>query len=413
MIRTKTGIRFLAVLLAISIWITAAPFCVPTSISFDGLPFRAAAEEAEEEGEVTAEEAENAEGENTEDITSTGKVYEEKTKEDFDLNSPALYIGKFSNVFDYSIFSEKDIKSKKLAWELKSVPVEILYVGLVWVIVRYQGVIGYVKREYLAKEMTTVDPTTTAPFNVQKHQYIATVAKECYVRKSMRKEPLVETEYSTYWVKLNPGTRISIWQFMDGWAVVNYMRSYGYIDPNDLTDLIPVSPTDEALSPESPIAAYTSYYTMKHLLPGCSKETKEMNLNRIWNIGHGAEKITRLGLLQPGDIFDGNKKNIGPYREYKVAIGLVDGQAVKSKGGGTCQVSSTLYNIVIQLPGLTILKRRPHGYGGASYLPIHCDAAVGNDSLNFRFRNDYDFPVRLESYSSGDGALLMLAYRGD
>jgi hypothetical protein len=53
----------------------------------------------------------------------------------------------------------------------------------------------------------------------------------------------VEKEYSTYWVKLNPGTMISIWQFMDGWAVVNYMRSYGYIDPNDLKDLIPVSPT--------------------------------------------------------------------------------------------------------------------------------------------------------------------------
>ena len=52
MIRTKTGIRFLAVLLAISIWITAAPFCVPTSISFAGLPFRAAAEEAEEDDDA-------------------------------------------------------------------------------------------------------------------------------------------------------------------------------------------------------------------------------------------------------------------------------------------------------------------------------------------------------------------------
>ena len=152
---------------------------------------------------------------------------------------------------------------------------------------------------------------------------------------------------------------------------------------------------------------------MKHLLPGASKETKELNLNRIWNIGHGAEKITKTGLLQPGDEFNGNKKNIGPYREYKQAIGLVDGKAVRSSGGGTCQVSSTLYNILIQLPGLTILKRRPHGYGGASYLPIHCDAAVGNDSLNLIFRNDYDFPIRLEGHSSGDGALLMLAYRAD
>ncbi len=394
--------KFLCALMALCICVTALPVYM-----------RAAAESTEEEEELSEEEARDAEGENTEDITSTGKVYEEKTKEEFNDKSPALYIGKFSNVFRYSIFSEKDVKSKKLATDLQDVSVEILYVGLVWVIVRYKGIIGYVKREYLSKEMTTVDPQNTAPFNVQKHQYIATVARECYVRKNMSKDPLVETEYKTYWVKLNPGTRISIWQFVDGWAVVNYMRSYGYIDPNDLTDLIPVSPTEEPLSEDSPIAAYTSYYTMKHLLPGCSKETKELNLNRIWNIGHGCEKICSTGLLQPGDIFNANKKNIGPYREYKQAIGLVDGKAVRSSGGGTCQVSSTLYNIIIQLPGLTILKRRPHGYGGASYLPIHCDAAVGNEALNFIFRNDYDFPVKLEGHSSGDGALLVLAYRAD
>ncbi len=394
---SETMKRLLSLLLALCICVTA-------------LPLLAAAEETEE---LTEEDATDAEGANTEDVRSTGKVYEEKTKEEFNESSPALYIGRFSNVFKYSIFTEKDVKSKKLATDIQDEPVEILYVGLVWVIVRYNGLIGYVKRQYLSKEMTIVDPTTTAPFNVQKHQYIATVAKECYVRKNMSKEPLVEKEYDTYWVKLNPGTKISIWQFMDGWAIVNYMRSYGYIDPNDLTDLIPVSPTTEPLSEDSPIAAYTSYYTMKHLLPGCSKETKELNLNRIWNIGHGAEKIRETGLLQPGDVFNANKKNIGPYREYKQAIGLVDGKAVRSSGGGTCQVSSTLYNIIIQMPGLTILKRRPHGYGGTSYLPIHCDAAVGNDALNFIFRNDYDFPVRLEGYSSGDGALLMVAYRAD
>ncbi len=382
-------------------------------IALTAFPLYAGAEEMISEGELTEEEARDAEGENTEDAVTGGKVYQERNKEEFDLNSPALYRGRLSNVFTYSIYAERDTESKKLAWDLQSVPVDILYVGLVWVIVRYNGVIGYVKREYLSKEMTTVDPENTAPFNVQKHQYIATVAKECYVRKTMSKEPLVESELDTYWVKLNPGTRISIWQFMDGWAIVNYMRAYGYIDPNDLTDLIPVSATEEPLSEDSPIAAYTSYYTMKHLRPGCSKQDKQNNLNRIWNIGHGADKITATGLLQPGDVFNGNKKNIGPYREYKLAIGLVNGEAVLSSGGGTCQVSSTLYNIVVQLPGLTILKRRPHGYGGASYLPIHCDAAVGNDSLNFIFRNDYDFPIRLEGHSTGDGALLMLAYRAD
>jgi len=38
---------------------------------------------------------------------------------------------------------------------------------------------------------------------------------------------------------------------------------------------------------------------------------------------------------------------------------------------------------------------------------------VGNDSLNFIFRNDYDFPVQLVGESTGDGALLMMIYRAD
>lgn len=80
-------------------------------------------------------------------------------------------------------------------------------------------------------------------------------------------------------------------------------------------------------------------------------------------------------------------------------------------GGGTCQVSSTLYNALLQLPKVEILQRRPHGPDGARYLPHGVDAAVGNNSLNLRFRNNYDFPIRIEGHSSSDGALLMLVYK--
>ena len=408
---------WIAALLSLCIVLTAAPAAVyAEDDDYDSHQLAEEDEGNEEEAlNLSEEEIDTLEGENTEDSVSTGKVYEEKTKEDFDLNSPAIYIGKITHIQkSYSIYSEKDVKSKKVFSGLKDKQVEILYVGLVWVIVRYQNKLGYVKREYLSDDMTALDPVNTPPFNVQKHNYIATVgAEECYVRKSMSKEPLNEKEYKTYWVKLNRGTKLSIWQFIDGWAVVNYMRSYGYIDPNDLTDLIPVSPTDQPISKESPIAAYTSYYKMNHLLPNEDAQKKKDNLSRIWNIGHGAERIRETSLMQPGDIFDANKKNIGPYRSYKAAIGLSNGKAYLMKGGGTCQVSSTLYNAVMQLPGLTILKRRPHGPGGATYLPIHCDAAVGNDNLNFIFRNDYDFPVKVEGWSSGDGALLMVIYRAD
>ena len=81
-------------------------------------------------------------------------------------------------------------------------------------------------------------------------------------------------------------------------------------------------------------------------------------------------------------------------------------------GGGVCQVSSTMYNLLLQLPGITITLRRSHGPGSAEYLPADMDAAVGNEAkgINFIFRNDYDFPIRFEAQAQ-DGALFLAIYK--
>ncbi len=371
-----------------------------------GLCFGAAAEDAEAElTEEELEEIRKLDEEVTEERV-TGRVYEEPTLKDFDMNSPAIYTCTIRDG-NPRIFSEKDKKSKVLMQRNGGITnVEILYVGLRWVIVRKDNIIGYVLREWTAGKThngkpTAVDPSTTPVFGTQKHAYIAETATYCHVRKSMSFNE-GEGDDGNNWVILNPGTKISIWQFYDGWAMVNYMREYGYIDPNELTNLKPVSPTDEELYEDCPIAAYTSYYKM---------DQNETNIGRIHNIALGAEFISIV--LQPGDIFDGNKI-LGPYTTkhgYKAAPVLIDGKAVPGAGGGTCQVASTLYNVVLQLPGLEVLYRHAHGGSGASYLPIHVDAAVGRDDLNLRFKNQYDFPIRIEASSQSDGALTIRMYK--
>lgn len=374
-----------------------------------GLASFAFAEEEEDDVEYSDEEMremEEEEKEAEEDIEAvvTGEVYHEKTKEDFNINSPAIYIGNMRTDHVYSIWSVKDtsVQKNKLMSECKGYRVEILYVGLRWMIVRRDNKIGYVKREYMAKDtIVPVDPVSTPPFNVQKHTYIAKTATTCHVRKSMVPTK-GDGDDGNNWVILKPGTELSIWKFYKGWAMVNYMREYGYIDPNELTDLVPVSPTDEELFPDSPIAAYTSYYKMAQT---------ETNLNRIHNIKTGCGYISRV--LQPGEQFNANKI-MGPYQPrkgYKQAGVLTSGRTKLGYGGGTCQVSSTLYNVLIQLPDIQINHRRPHGGNGASYLPIHCDAAVGNKELNLIFTNKYDFPIRIVGTSNDDGALLMRIYR--
>ena len=353
----------------------------------------------EEEAAVSEEELEELkkldEDEDEDEPTiAAGPVYQEKNREDFDKKSPAIYTCRIQE--QSSLFAERDTTSKRLVYNKASVTADVLYVGSTWAILRYKDTIGYIKRQRIYN-VTPVDPVNTPPYGVQKSCYIATTARECPVRKSM-------SESDESWVVLNPGTMLSIWQLQDGWAIVPYWRTYGYISLNDLTDFIPVSPTDTPLDSDTPIAAYTSYY---------STSTAGTNPNRIVNISVACQRLTRV--MQPGERLDFNA-NVGPYRPgngYKQAPVLINGVAKPGYGGGTCQVSSTLYNALLQLPGIEILQRRPHGPGGAKYLPHGVDAAVGSENLNLRFRNDYDFPILVEGHTSDDGALLMVIYRVD
>lgn len=351
----------------------------------------------EEEPSLTQEEMDellqlDEVNEDDEEQAHTGATYQEKSRGDFTIYSPALYTARIENAS--SLFAQRDLNSERVAYISKVSRVDVLYVGSAWVIARYNDAIGYIKRDRIT-DVQPVDPVNTPPYGVQKAAYVATTAQTCAVRKSMS-----NTDES--WVVLNPGTKLSIWKIQDGWAIVLYWRTYGYINMNDLTDLIPVSPTDEPINEETPIAAYTSFYTMAQT---------DINKSRIINIRVACDRLTRV--MQPGESLNFNKQ-VGPYRPqygYQKAWVLINGTSVPGYGGGTCQVSSTLYNALLQLPGVTILQRRPHGPSGAKYLPHGVDAAVGNDTLNLRFRNDYDFPIRVEGHTSDDGALLMLVYR--
>lgn len=324
-----------------------------------------------------------------------GAVYPDKTLKDFNKKSPALYTCKmtqYTSAYDgRSIYDERVFRTKK-----DGERGEILYLDPLWAIVRYDGKIGYVKRHRI-HTVEAVDPVNTPPYGVQKPQYVATTASTAEVHVSMTHDDMC-------WVVLQPGTKLTVWKIIDGWAVVTYWRTYAYIDINDLTDLVRVSPTDQALSDDTPIAAYTSFYKMVDT---------EKNANRMVNIDVGIQRMSVV--LQPGESFNCNQQ-MGPYTPengYLIAGTLAEGESSEGYGGGTCQVSSTIYNALLQLPGVKILQRRPHGENGAPYLPHGVDAAVGNDSLNLRFRNDYDFPIRLEGHTNYDGALCWLIYRAD
>lgn len=91
-----------------------------------------------------------------------------------------------------------------------------------------------------------------------------------------------------------------------------------------------------------------------------------------------------------------------PERGYKEAeIFDKDGNIQKGYGGGNCQVSSTLYNAVLQIPTLTVVERHEHSRK-VSYVEEGKDAAVSYGSVDFKFRNDNNYDIKIYSSSSAN-----------
>lgn len=237
---------------------------------------------------------------------------------------------------------------------------------------------------YIARRnVDAIEPVSAdiPPYGVIKNRFVAYIANDTALRASPSEDAEVIMEYPA-------GTRVSLWMIQDGWAVVPYNRLVGYFYVGDLTDLTPVAPDIQDAQSGDILAAFTTFYSTK---------TNELNVGRMENLRVGCEYIAKA--YQPGEEFDFNN-TAGPYRRsrgYMPSPVLIDGGTVAGYGGGTCQVSTTLYNALLQLPdGITILWRRPHGPGGAKYAPHGVDAAVGAQNLNLEFRNDYPFAISLD-----------------
>ncbi len=79
---------------------------------------------------------------------------------------------------------------------------------------------------------------------------------------------------------------------------------------------------------------------------------------------------------------------------YQEADVIIDGKTVQALGGGNCQVSSTLYNVVLAVPGLKVVERHEHGKD-VTYVPDGKDAAVSYGSMDFKFTNSTGNDIKM------------------
>ncbi|MBR2405407.1 MAG: VanW family protein [Clostridia bacterium] len=122
--------------------------------------------------------------------------------------------------------------------------------------------------------------------------------------------------------------------------------------------------------------------------------------NRKENIRLASSNINGK-ILNPGEVFSFNDI-VGPRTSatgYKVAHVYSGSKVIDGIGGGICQVSSTLYNAVV-FADLEIVYRTNHSLP-VSYVPLGRDATVSYGTIDFKFKNNKETPVKLEVIADG------------
>ncbi|MBO5454746.1 MAG: VanW family protein [Clostridia bacterium] len=123
-------------------------------------------------------------------------------------------------------------------------------------------------------------------------------------------------------------------------------------------------------------------------------------VNRTHNMYLASSKVNGT-VINPGEVFSyngvvGERTVAKGYRNAKV---FENGQVVDGLAGGICQVSTTIYNAALYA-NLEIVERKNHSFP-VSYAPMGQDATVAMGSIDFRFRNNTKYPIKVVSSVSG------------
>lgn len=149
------------------------------------------------------------------------------------------------------------------------------------------------------------------------------------------------------------------------------------------------------------------------LLSTYSTKYSTRDRDRTTNLQLAASKINGT-VVMPGETFSYNQvvgeRTIAA--GYKEAPIYVSGEVVDGLGGGICQITSTLYNAVLYA-NLEIVERSNHQFV-PSYVTASRDATVVYGSIDFKFKNNRDYPIKLVcSVSNGIAKFDIYGLRSD
>lgn len=191
---------------------------------------------------------------------------------------------------------------------------------------------------------------------------------------NIRKEP---SSSSKVLITLPVGEQLTIVDQAGKWLEVKYNDISGYVFWKYIGFVEPEI-TEESNLIGNSIIHYTS------------------STNRDTNISVACNTINGT-VLNSGDEFKWSKiiGQTTSKKGYLSAPVIINKKSVPGLGGGVCQVSTTIYNALLDT-SITPTEHHKHSIGSAY---AEKDATVAHGSKNFVFENTYDFPIKIETYS--------------
>ena len=292
-----------------------------------------------------------------------------------------------------SIRREKDPDSRLLGTVYQKEYVDVMNIEDGWARVKKDDAEGYVLAEHL-RYFERYDPYGPMVPGAVWYPYAAHALEDTAIFDSASGEVL----------RTVPRGAIMVVGALDESMAVSlpYDRITGRIQATGSLELETVKPWDEAQMGDL-IAVFSTYYDPE-------MRTQEQK-GRLHNIMQGVERLNDVIVVQGEKFYfndfcapytKGNGYEEGPIVNYVSSDKL-------GYGGGICQVSTTLYNAILQIP-IEIIKWQVHSSYGISYSPLNFDAAVGNGNIDLRLRNTLPYDVRFALQAEG-GVLTVRVYR--
>lgn len=292
-----------------------------------------------------------------------------------------------------SIRRDKNEDSRLLGTVYQDEYVDVMSTDGEWAHVRKKDAEGYVRANHL-RYYKRYDPYGPLIPGAVWYPYAAHVLEDTVICDAQTGEELRT---------VTPGSIMVVGALGEDMSVtLPYDRITGRIVSTGNLDLEPVRLWPEAQEGDL-IAAFSTYYDP-------AQETQEQ-IGRLHNIMQGVERLNNV-VIPAGEKFYFNDY-CAPYTKSN---GYQEGPIINyvssdklGYGGGICQVSTTLYNAILQIP-IEVIKQQVHSSYGIEYAPLDFDAAVGNGNIDLRLRNTLPYDVRFVLQAE-NGVLTVLVYR--